>query len=86
MKINLGDRVRDRISGFEGIVSAKSEYLNGCVRILVDPESLEDSGKLIKGAWFDDVQIELVEKSVLEIEGRPNGGPSRSDPSREDPA
>ena len=85
MNIGLGDRVKDEISSFEGIVTARSEYLNGCVSLLVQPESL-DEGKKIKGVWFDDVQLRLVKKEVIGRRTRSSGGPERSTPSRERPS
>ena len=63
--IRLGDRVKDSISGFEGIVTARSEYLNGCISLLVSPEKLDKSGEKIKGIWFDDVQLTVKKKSVF---------------------
>lgn len=32
MSIKLGDKVKDSITGFEGIVIARIEYLNGCIQ------------------------------------------------------
>lgn len=39
--IKLGDKVKDKISGFEGLATARSEFLYGCVRILVEPTGLK---------------------------------------------
>jgi len=41
-KVCLGDRVRDRISGIEGIAIARTEWLFGCVRISVQPFGEKD--------------------------------------------
>jgi len=57
--INLGDRVRDRITGFTGIASCKAEWLNSCRRITVQPEELKD-GKPIDGCTFDVEDLILV--------------------------
>lgn len=35
--IELGDKVKDLISGYEGIVTAKVEFLNGCIQYMVAP-------------------------------------------------
>jgi len=32
MKVKLGDKAKDLVSGFTGIVVAKIEHLNGCVQ------------------------------------------------------
>jgi len=34
-EIRLGDKVKDKYTGFSGIVMAKTEYINGCVQYLV---------------------------------------------------
>ena len=86
MNIKLGDRVRDRISGFEGIATATAAYLNGCNRVLVEPAKLDKEGKLIEALWFDDVQVEMAQKGAFAKGKTKVGGPARSDPSRSDPA
>ena len=84
--IKLGDKVRDRISGFEGIATGTAEYLNGCKRILIEPTNLDEDGKLLKSVWFDDVQVEMAQKGAFAKGKAKVGGPARSDPSRSDPA
>lgn len=83
--IKLGDRVQDRISKFKGIVGAKSEYLNGCIRFLVEPEGLTSDGEPISSQWFDDVQLKLVKSAALSRKAKPVGGPPRSTPPSRDP-
>jgi hypothetical protein len=78
MTIKLGDKVKDRISGFAGIATGEFKYLNGCVRIQVDPDKLDKEGKTIDGRVFDIEQIVLV-KAAAPV--KPSGGP-RSNPSR----
>ena len=73
MSINLGDRAKDRISGFSGIVVAKTHWLNGCVRITIQPEKT-DNGKTLDNATFDLEQIELVKPGVLLVQ------PNRNEP------
>jgi hypothetical protein len=67
--VKLGDRVRDKISGFEGIAAARTEYLNGCVRITVEPEGLHD-GKPVEAQWFDEQQVDVIEAGAVTIVGR----------------
>lgn len=61
--VERGDRVRDSITGYTGIVLARSEYLNGCVRFLVVSEKLED-GKSVDET-FDAHQLEILEKGAV---------------------
>ena len=37
--IALGQQVIDPLTGFTGIVTCRSEYLHGCVRLCVQPRS-----------------------------------------------
>ena len=61
--IELGDRVRDSISGFHGIAYGRLEWVNKCTRISIAPE-YTDNGKLIESIWFDEEQVVLVEKAI----------------------
>jgi len=86
MSVKLGDQVTDKISGFGGIATGVAKYLNGCTRILVEPQSLDDDGALLKAIWFDDVQVEVAEPGSFAKGKKKVGGPSRSDPKRSDPS
>lgn len=88
-KVKIGQRVRDSISGFEGIVVAKTSYLYGCERVGVAPEYLDDDGETISWHWFDEPQVEVIGdgfmacvKETLASMGA-TGGP-RADAKRKD--
>jgi hypothetical protein len=61
--------------------------LNGCRRLLVEPSKLNEDGEKINGVWYDDIQLELVEKNALDVSDAvvPTGGPARSSPPARDP-
>ena len=63
--IKLGSLVRDNITSFEGIAIARSEWLYGCNRIVVESRTLKD-GKPIPHQWFDEQRIETVEEGTVE--------------------
>ncbi|KKM02138.1 hypothetical protein LCGC14_1787370 [marine sediment metagenome] len=65
--IILGELYKDNITGYEGIATAKTEYLNGCVSILLQPQSLDKEGKIAEGDWFD-VQ-RLIDRSDVNVGG-----------------
>ncbi len=54
--IELGDTVRDLITGFEGIAISRIEYLNGCVQICVKPP-VDKDGKMRDGEYIDIGQL-----------------------------
>jgi len=61
---NLGDKVRDRVTGFTGIVVAQTRWLNGCKRLNVQPQELKD-GKPIDIHSFDEEQVELIQAGAF---------------------
>jgi hypothetical protein len=63
-KFELGDKVRDRITGMTGIVTARSEHLFGCERYWVEPQEMKD-GKPVDGRWFDQDSVELMKPGVI---------------------
>lgn len=83
MSVQLGDKVKDRISGFTGIVTADYKYLNGCHRYQVDPDHLDKDEKVIEGKVFDGEQLVVVQAGVV-APMTPTGGPMDT-PSRRNP-
>ena len=73
--VKLGDRVRDEVSGFVGVVVSEHNYLNGCRRLSVQPK-VDKDGKLPEIQSFDDPQLKLVEEEVAERDNT-TGGPSK---------
>lgn len=69
----LREVVKDTITEFEGAVIGITFWMNGCVRIGVQPKALKD-GKTIDPEWFDDQQ--LVSNGAPEkAETAKRGGP-----------
>ena len=54
----LGKKVKCKITGFEGIATAKVEYINGCIQYCVKPPAIE--GKMIDGEYIDVGQLEVI--------------------------
>ena len=74
--IQLGQEVKDIVSGFIGIAVGRHEYLQGCTRITVQPPVGKDK-KLPESATFDEPQIEVIgKKKIVLAHGRKDtGGP-----------
>ncbi len=86
-KIELGDRVKDVVTGFRGIVIAVTEWLQGCTTVTVRSEELKD-GKPIDSISFDEPQLQILAKSIVPskltmepVKARRTGGP-HDEPSR----
>jgi hypothetical protein len=57
----LGKRIYDRITGFSGIATAVTHYLNGCTRVCIQPQALkEEGGGTMSDEWFDSQQIKVL--------------------------
>lgn len=85
-EIELGDKVRDRITGFEGIAIVRSVFLNGCVQFTIARKLKkgEDYKESNYGVSMDEQSLEIIKKDVLNLHPKPkpiketkSGGPTR---------
>lgn len=76
--VELGDKVKDKVSGFIGIVVAKYSYMQGCSRICVQP-SVDKKGKLPDTQTFDEPLLEVLETQKIKpiIDTKNQGGPDK---------
>lgn len=92
--IKLGQEVRDRVTGFQGIVVVIADHLYGCVRIGVQPQGMDKDGRKFDDAFFDVSALEVISEGITaqlapkpsiqeKAAGRPPGGPDRERPGRE---
>jgi len=58
--IKLGFRVRDRISGYEGIVTDIGTHITGCTRYGVMPDNHEDTTDRGSTEFFYGAQLEIL--------------------------
>jgi len=78
--IELGQKVKDMITGFEGIVTAKIEYLNGCLQFYVVPKAGKptagEAQTFPKGKYLDFEQLKVIGKGKIKLQRRTNQQPS----------
>jgi hypothetical protein len=79
--IGLGDKAKDMISGYTGIVVAVTQWLHGCRRLTLQTQGLDKDGKPIECQSFDWSQVELVESTPQPVPVVETGGP-RPEPRR----
>lgn len=74
-KYDLGLKVKCKVTGFKGVVEARSESLNGCHRYYINP-GVDKTGKLQDGSWFDHTNLEVLDKKAV-VKHKPvqTGGP-----------
>ena len=82
--IKLGDKVKDNVTGFQGIAIARHSYLNGCDHISVQPP-VDKEGKVPEYVTFDEPMLIVVkEKEVKKEPDKTKGGPSLFPPKKRD--
>lgn len=81
--IKLGNRAKCMINGLEGIITLKSDYLNGCTQFQMEHKGVgKDAGNDMY-SWFDQCRLELVNEGVAQkivkpakaANGKQPGGP-----------
>ena len=72
----LGDKVKDKVSGFKGIVVSAHNYLNGCTRLTVQPKMKKD-GTLPNNECFDAPQLIVLKEEQHSRGNITTGGPSK---------
>lgn len=79
--INLGDKCRDQVTGFEGVATARVEYLNGCVRYALEAPK-EGS---VEELYFDDQRLTVIVPDAIAgghdgVPTTPTGGARKAPP------
>lgn len=87
----LGYKVKDKVTGFTGVVTTVAFDLYGCIQVIAVPAAKE-GGSLGEGRWFDIGRLEVIgeepvtkrptferyEKEVASGDKGPAEKPSRS--------
>jgi hypothetical protein len=88
--IKLGSKVRDIVTGFQGVAVARVEYLTGCEQIGIAPP-VDQEGKVREAQYFDFTRLEVLDDSNVMNQLQPardpqlqfahtRGGPNRDCP------
>ena len=56
----LGLKVRDVVTGFEGLAIGFTQYMTGCKQLLVQPP-VTPEGVWVESAWIDHNRLEVIE-------------------------
>lgn len=83
-RIKLGQEVKDRVTGFQGIVTSRTKFLNSCDRMAVQPKYNPEQG-LKEPEVFDEPDLEIIGDGIYvapEPKPKRNGGDPNFRPSR----
>jgi len=75
-EIKLGDKVRDKITGFIGIAVARTKFLNGCIQYNVIPKCVTKD-KLPEEMGIDIDNLEVITKKKKPTKKKSTGGANR---------
>jgi hypothetical protein len=78
-KFSLGEVVKDRITGYDGVVMGITAYLTGCIQYGVLNQKLDKDGEIKEWRWFDQTRLVTTKKTVTKEAGL--GGPMPTAPS-----
>lgn len=70
MKFVLGNKIRDRVSGLEGITTGYITYLNGCIQWNIHPSVGKDNKATEGNGYYDEQQLEFVDDGIAGTEGK----------------
>lgn len=65
-EIKLGVIVKDIITGYEGVVMAKSEYYTGCITYGILKQGMTD-GKISDWEWIDSKRLKRVGNNIIKF-------------------
>jgi len=63
----LGKQARDRVTGFEGIITARIQHLTGCDRYLLTPP-VDKEGNFREPIWLDEGLLEITGNGICPVE------------------
>lgn len=76
--INLGDKVKDSVTGFIGIAIGQTKWITGCDRIIVQPQGVNKEGKTFDTQSFDIDSLVVVTAKKVKEGDHTRGGPISS--------
>jgi hypothetical protein len=66
--ITLGKEGKDKITGFQGIITGRIQWLYGCDQYCIVPKAKD--GEIKGGEWFDEGRVEVVGNGIVAEEVR----------------
>jgi heat shock protein HspQ len=75
-KFSLGSIVKDRITGFKGVIICRSQWLTNCNTYGVKPQELDKDNKPHDAQYFDEPNLILVKADIFAEPEIKTGGPT----------
>ena len=65
-QLKLGQKARDVVTKFEGVLTGRATYLTGCDQYIVTPE-VNDKGEAQDARWFDVNRLEIIDPAPVKL-------------------
>lgn len=62
-----GIKAKDRLTGFEGIITARIQHWTRCDVYLIQPNKLNEKGEVVDAQPFDVTRIEVISEEPLAL-------------------
>lgn len=73
----LGKKAKDRVTGFTGVITGRSDFIAGCRQYCLAPP-INAEGKIVDSHWFDEERIDIIGDGVS-LTATKTGGPTGSE-------
>lgn len=60
----LGKPAKDKVTGFQGVITSLSFDLYGCIQAVITPPRGKD-GEVLDGHWFDVSRIKITKNNAV---------------------
>lgn len=70
--------VKDKVTKFQGVITARAEYSTGCKQYLVTPKMKKGETSYPEGTWIDEDRLVCSAGKTIKIVNRNDGGPQQS--------
>ena len=78
-KFELGSEVKDKVTGFKGIIKGRSQYLSGCNTYGIQSQKLKEN-KPQDWIWIDEDYLTLIKNKKITLKDEKDfiqkGGPN----------
>lgn len=78
MEFNLGEELRDVVTGFKGVAVARIAYINGCVQYALQGAS-KDGSEIKPAEYFDFQRLESTGAPAVVMPSREGGAVTMRD-------
>jgi len=82
-KFDVGETVKDIVTGFQGVIMAVSYYFTGCNHYGICSRIITEKDKIDEWKWLDEKRLEWVpeKEKIVFSHGEPSSGPGHNPPT-----